>query len=158
MTSSKGSSSDAVRSTRKRTPTEVAELGVKAMSDDNGACFKMTAPQRERLIGGIARMMVAGCAFTDAELEQWAAGEHTETLAMFMRFDGFDQAQQAMNDIFDDIGEHTPIPHVHGPDDVPPEAAYDPFNCPQCGAHDFGLNRPNCPHCGYTQSPQGKDS
>jgi hypothetical protein len=27
--------------------------------------------------------------------------------------------------------------------------AADPFNCPDCGAHDFGLNRPRCPHCGY---------
>lgn len=26
----------------------------------------------------------------------------------------------------------------------------EPFNCPKCGAHDFGLNKPRCPHCGYT--------
>lgn len=26
----------------------------------------------------------------------------------------------------------------------------DPFNCPGCGAHDFGLNKPKCPHCGHT--------
>jgi ribosomal protein L37E len=34
----------------------------------------------------------------------------------------------------------------------PPSAntASDPFNCPKCGAHDYGLNRPACPHCGYT--------
>lgn len=35
-----------------------------------------------------------------------------------------------------------------------PESApvTDPFNCPQCGAHDFGLNRPTCPHCGFTDA------
>ena len=32
-------------------------------------------------------------------------------------------------------------------------AEVDPFNCPQCGAHDYGLNRPKCPHCGYTNAP-----
>ena len=31
-------------------------------------------------------------------------------------------------------------------DDAP---AIDPFNCPKCGAHDWGLNAPHCPHCGY---------
>jgi hypothetical protein len=25
------------------------------------------------------------------------------------------------------------------------------FNCGGCGAHDFGLNRPVCPHCGYDE-------
>jgi ribosomal protein L37E len=32
----------------------------------------------------------------------------------------------------------------------------DPFNCPECGAHDFGLNRPACPHCGFTVAPASK--
>ena len=30
------------------------------------------------------------------------------------------------------------------------EKMSDPFNCPKCGAHDFGLYAPNigeCPHC-----------
>lgn len=33
------------------------------------------------------------------------------------------------------------------------EKEVDPFNCPKCGAHDFGLNRPKCPHCGYDETP-----
>ena len=36
------------------------------------------------------------------------------------------------------------------------------FNCGGCGAHDFGLNRPVCPHCGYdervTTARRAKDS
>ena len=32
-------------------------------------------------------------------------------------------------------------------------AAPDPFNCPKCGAHDWGMNAPHCPHCGYGSAP-----
>jgi len=38
---------------------------------------------------------------------------------------------------------------------APPPVARDEadrvFNCAGCGAHDFGLNRPHCPHCGYEE-------
>jgi len=30
-----------------------------------------------------------------------------------------------------------------------PPLDIDPFNCPNCGAHDFGLTTPTCSHCGY---------
>lgn len=86
-----------------RTPAEVAQLAVDVMGDDNGAAFKPGREQLERLAGGIARMMVAGCAFTTAEIELWGAGEHSEMLDAFQRFDGFEQAQQAMVDIFDGL-------------------------------------------------------
>jgi len=37
--------------------------------------------------------------------------------------------------------------------DAPEAGEVDPFNCPKCGAHDWGLNAQRCPHCDY-EAPQ----
>lgn len=86
-----------------RSPTQIATLLVEAMGDDNGCCFRPNAEQLERLTGGLARMMVAGCAYTNADIDLFAAGEHGEMLDTLERFDGFKVAEQAMIDIFDEL-------------------------------------------------------
>lgn len=88
---------------KRQTPAEVAQLAVEVMGADNGCAFKPRREQLERLVGGIARMMVAGCKFTTAEIELWGAGEHGEMLEAFQHLDGFEPAQQAMVDIFDGL-------------------------------------------------------
>lgn len=84
-----------------RTPKQAARDLVKAMSDDNSACFKPTAKQWAALAVGVERMQKAGCHFTEAEVDLFAAGEHTDMLEHFNGFDGFEPAQKVLNWIFE---------------------------------------------------------
>lgn len=88
-----------------RTPAQAAKDAVQDMRDDNGYSFKPTAAQWTHLESGIARMQKAGCFFTDAEISLFGSGEHGEMLAHFQRFDGFDEAQKTMIDIFEEQGQ-----------------------------------------------------
>jgi hypothetical protein len=89
-----------------RTAAQAARDVVRAMGDDNCMCYHPTARQLASLEVGIALMQKAGCFFTDAEIQLFGAGEHTEMLAHFQRLDGFDVAQKAMVAIFDEVGDY----------------------------------------------------
>jgi hypothetical protein len=95
-----------------RTPRAAAIDAVRAMGDDNGACFHPTASQWASLEDGIREMMnscddVMGCPcyFTDAQILLFAAGESTEMEEHFKQYKGYEKAQLAMLQIFDELDD-----------------------------------------------------
>ena len=95
------------------TPNEIALKLVSCIESDNGArqgsFLKWLKPEyREKLMAdlesGIEAMQIAGCAFTQEQIELMAMGEQGEAQETFMQFNGYIEAKgvnQALNTIFD---------------------------------------------------------
>lgn len=85
-----------------RTPPELAAAAVKAMSDDNCVLFRPDDAQRAHLEDAMAKMRAAGCHFTDAEIDLFAAGELSEMDDHFKKYAGFEEANSVMVEIFEE--------------------------------------------------------
>lgn len=80
---------------------EVADELILAMEDDHGGPFPHTLAARHALVKGVRRMVVAGCPFTDEQIDDFVAAEETERRAKFSGFDGFAETAAALTVIFD---------------------------------------------------------
>lgn len=100
------------RSYPQRAAQLVGQEVVREMSYDSGGCFHPTEKQWASLEAAIERMIKAGCFWTDAEINLFSAGEHTEMTEHFKRFDGFDQAQETLCHIFDELDDDGE-PRIH---------------------------------------------
>jgi hypothetical protein len=82
-------------------PDEIAKALVLEMAQDNSCNFTPTIPQMKDLAAGVERMQGAGCFFTDAEVVLFSSGEEGERQEHFARFNGFNEADAAITEIFD---------------------------------------------------------
>ena len=82
------------------TAIAIATQLIQAMGEDNGGQFRPTPAQHVALVAGVERMMRAGCQFTPAQIDDFAAAEESEVQAAFGHFDGFQAASDALDAIF----------------------------------------------------------
>lgn len=79
---------------------EITDRLIEAMGCDAGTNYAATVAQRRRLLSGVRRMVQAGCAWSEKDVDAFATEDIDVRRARFERFDGFEEANAALEAIF----------------------------------------------------------
>lgn len=101
----------------------IAQKMVSAMGKDNGTQFSVSPAQKQRLEAGVTKMIAAGCAFRNHEIETFAYGEDTDQKDLVRKYNG-QEASDALTSVFeheDDKPEVAPKASKPAPKLLTPE-------------------------------------
>jgi hypothetical protein len=88
----------------------IVEKLIKALENNNGfhpgeVLNRLIPVKREelenQLIAGVAMMAAAGCRFTEDDIDLMATGDQDEAQERFAGFNGYTEATEALNNLFD---------------------------------------------------------